>query len=331
MKSLLLINNAEISAAETAAETAAEAAEAAVVADSATMTPEQTLEHITNPETIKESVDKLLNYDLTTLLNVVVEGAVSVALKIVAALAIYYVGRWIIRRMMRFLDRVYVRRDVDMSLRSFLSGIVKVILYIVVVLIIIQVLGINTTSIVAMLASAGLAVGMALSGTLQNFAGGVMILFLKPYRVGDYIDAQGEEGTVSKIGLFSTEIRTVDNRVIYIPNSTISTSVIDNYSMGEMRRVDWTVSAEYGTDATKLREVLMTLLRADSRIVEEPAPVVYVTELTEGSVKFSARGWVRNADYWDVKFDMNERIYNELGKQGIKFANPQLDVTIKNN
>ena len=330
MKNLLLINNAEISAAETAAETA-EAAEATVVADSATMTPEQTLEHITNPETIKESVDKLLNYDLTTLLNVVVEGAVSVALKIVAALAIYYVGRWIIRRMMRFLDRVYVRRDVDMSLRSFLSGIVKVILYIIVVLIIIQVLGINTTSIVAMLASAGLAVGMALSGTLQNFAGGVMILFLKPYRVGDYIDAQGEEGTVSKIGLFSTEIRTVDNRVIYIPNSTISTSVIDNYSMGEMRRVDWTVSAEYGTDATKLREVLMTLLRADSRIVEEPAPVVYVTELTEGSVKFSARGWVRNADYWDVKFDMNERIYNELGKQGIKFANPQLDVTIKNN
>lgn len=330
MKNLLLINNAEISAAETTAE-AAEAAEAAVVADSATMTPEQTLEHITNPETIKESVDKLLNYDLTTLLNVVVDGAVSVALKIVAALAIYYVGRWIIRRMMRFLDRVYVRSDVDMSLRSFLSGIVKVILYIVVVLIIIQVLGINTTSIVAMLASAGLAVGMALSGTLQNFAGGVMILFLKPYRVGDYIDAQGEEGTVSKIGLFSTEIRTVDNRVIYIPNSTISTSVIDNYSMGELRRVDWTVSAEYGTDATKLREVLMTLLRADSRIVEEPAPVVYVTELTEGSVKFSARGWVRNAHYWDVKFDMNERIYNELGKQGIKFANPQLDVTIKNN
>ncbi len=327
MKNLLLINNAEIKAAEEAAGTA----EATVVADSATMTPEQTLEHITNPETIKESVDKLLNYDLTTLLNVVVDGAVSVALKIVAALAIYYVGRWIIRRMMRFLDRVYVRRDVDMSLRSFLSGIVKVILYIVVVLIIIQVLGINTTSIVAMLASAGLAVGMALSGTLQNFAGGVMILFLKPYRVGDYIDAQGEEGTVSKIGLFSTEIRTVDNRVIYIPNSTISTSVIDNYSMGEMRRVDWTVSAEYGTDATKLREVLMTLLRADSRIVEEPAPVVYVTELTEGSVKFSARGWVRNADYWDVKFDMNERIYNELGKQGIKFANPQLDVTIKNN
>lgn len=327
MKNLLLINNAEIKAATETADVA----EAAVVADSATMTPEQTLEHITNPETIKESVDKLLNYDLTTLLNVVVEGAVSVALKIVAALAIYYVGRWIIRRMMRFLDRVYVRRDVDMSLRSFLSGIVKVILYIVVVLIIIQVLGINTTSIVAMLASAGLAVGMALSGTLQNFAGGVMILFLKPYRVGDYIDAQGEEGTVSKIGLFSTEIRTVDNRVIYIPNSTISTSVIDNYSMGEMRRVDWTVSAEYGTDATKLREVLMTLLRADSRIVEEPAPVVYVTELTEGSVKFSARGWVRNADYWDVKFDMNERIYNELGKQGIKFANPQLDVTIKNN
>lgn len=320
MKNLLFINNAEIKSAEEVTEPI----------DSVTMTPEQTLQHITNPETIKEGVDKLLNYDLNTLFNVVVDGAVSVALKIVAALAIYYLGRWIVRRTMRFLDRIYVRRDVDMSLRSFLSGIVKVILYIIVVLIIIQVLGINTTSIVAMLASAGLAVGMALSGTLQNFAGGVMILFLKPYRVGDYIDAQGEEGTVSKIGLFSTEMRTVDNRVIYIPNSTISTSVIDNYSMGELRRVDWTISAEYGTDAEKLRVMLMTLLRADSRVVEEPEPVVYVTELTEGSVKFSARCWVRNADYWDVKFHMNERIYIELGKQGIKFANPQLDVTIKN-
>ena len=278
-----------------------------------------------------EVYNRIVSADYNEVLNALVRDCVWIVIKIVLAMFIYIVGRQIIRWIVRILDRAFVHHEVELSLRTFLRSAVKAVMMIVLLLIIVQTLGVNTSSVLALFASAGLAIGMALSGTLQNFAGGVMILFLKPYRVGDYIDAQGEEGTVSKIGLFSTEIRTVDNRVIYIPNSTISTSVIDNYSMGEMRRVDWTVSAEYGTDATKLREVLMTLLRADSRIVEEPAPVVYVTELTEGSVKFSARGWVRNADYWDVKFDMNERIYNELGKQGIKFANPQLDVTIKNN
>ncbi|MBR3590040.1 MAG: mechanosensitive ion channel, partial [Alistipes sp.] len=152
-----------------------------------------------------------------------IDGCISFVIKVAIALAIYYVGRWVIRRVLKFMDKVYNKRNVDVSLRSFLSGIIKVLLYVVVILIVIQVLGINTSSLIAMLASAGLAVGMALSGTLQNFAGGVMILFLKPYRVGDYIDAQGEEGTVKSIGLFSTEIITVDNRIIYIPNSSIST------------------------------------------------------------------------------------------------------------
>lgn len=320
MKNLLLIEGEVLNEAPASADNAVVEA-----------TPEQTLEQMTNPENIKEGIDQLLSYDLSTLVNTLVDGAVSVGLKIIAALVIFYIGRWIIRRMMRFMDRVYERRHVELSLRSFLSGIIKVLMYVVVILIVIQVLGINTTSIVAMLASAGLAVGMALSGTLQNFAGGVMILFLKPYRVGDYIDAQGEEGTVSKIGLFSTEIRTVDNRVIYIPNSTISTSVIDNYSMGDMRRVEWAVSVDYGTDATKVREALMNIMRSDKRIVGDPEPVVYLVELTDNSAKFSARGWVRNADYWDVRFDLNERIYTELAQYDIHFARPKMDVRVKNN
>jgi small conductance mechanosensitive channel len=230
---------------------------------------------------------------------------------------------------MKFMDKIYEKKSVEKSLRSFLSGVVKVLLYVVIVLIIIQVLGINTTSLVAMLASAGLAIGMALSGTLQNFAGGVMILLLRPYRIGDYIDAQGEEGTVTKIGLFSTEIITVDNRVIYIPNSTISTSVIDNYSTSEMRRVDWTVNVEYGSDPDKVRKVLVDMLKSDSRVAADPAPVVFLVNLADSSVQFSARAWCKNSDYWGLKFDIQERIYVELPKSGVNFPFPQLDVNIK--
>ena len=284
---------------------------------------------INSVEDVKESVEQLFNIDYSQLVDKLLEGALVVGLKIVAALVIYYLGRWVVRRVMKLMDKVYEKKSVEKSLRSFLSGVVKVLLYVVIVLIIIQVLGINTTSLVAMIASAGLAIGMALSGTLQNFAGGVMILLLRPYRIGDYIDAQGEEGTVTKIGLFSTEIVTVDNRIIYIPNSTISTSVIDNYSTSEMRRVDWTVSVEYGSDPEKVRQVLVDMLKSDSRVAADPAPVVFLVNLADSSVQFSARAWCKNGDYWGLKFDIQERIYVELPKNGINFPFPQLDVNLK--
>lgn len=319
MKNLLFIDN-EAEAVEATAEVATE--------ETATVDPATVIENVTDVENIKEGVSELLSYDFDTLIQMAVDGCISFVVKVVAALAIYYVGRWIIRRVLKLMDKVYNKRNVEFSLRSFLSGIVKVLLYVVVILIVIQVLGINTSSLIAMLASAGLAVGMALSGTLQNFAGGVMILFLKPYRVGDYIDAQGEEGTVKSIGLFSTEIITVDNRIIYIPNSSISTSVIDNYSTSDIRRVDWTVKVEYGSDADKVREALTAILKADSRSMNDPAPVVFLTELAEGAVVFSARVWCKNEDYWGLKFDIQERIYNELPKQGIRFAAPKLNVNM---
>lgn len=306
--------------------------EGVVAAESAEATAEVAQESpiaINSVEDVKESVEQLFSIDYSQLMDKLLEGALVVGLKIVAALLIYYVGRWFVRRVMKLMDKVYEKKSVEKSLRSFLSGVVKVLLYVVIVLIIIQVLGINTTSLVAMIASAGLAIGMALSGTLQNFAGGVMILLLRPYRIGDYIDAQGEEGTVTKIGLFSTEIITVDNRVIYIPNSTISTSVIDNYSTSEMRRVDWTVNVEYGSDPDKVRKVLVDMLKSDSRVAADPAPVVFLVNLADSSVQFSARAWCRNSDYWGLKFDIQERIYVELPKSGVNFPFPQLDVNVK--
>jgi small conductance mechanosensitive channel len=309
-----------------------QAEEGVVAAEGAEATAEVAQESpiaINSVEDVKESVEQLFSIDYSQLMDKLLEGALVVGLKIVAALLIYYVGRWFVRRVMKLMDKVYEKKSVEKSLRSFLSGVVKVLLYVVIVLIIIQVLGINTTSLVAMIASAGLAIGMALSGTLQNFAGGVMILLLRPYRIGDYIDAQGEEGTVTKIGLFSTEIITVDNRVIYIPNSTISTSVIDNYSTSEMRRVDWTVNVEYGSDPDKVRKVLVDMLRSDSRVAADPAPVVFLVNLADSSVQFSARAWCKNSDYWGLKFDIQERIYVELPKSGVNFPFPQLDVNIK--
>lgn len=296
--------------------------------ESATEVQDVAAEVVETP-TIEESIDTLLSYDFNTLKDIVIDGALTICWKIVVALAIFYIGRWVIRRILRLLDKLYERKSVEMSIRGFLSNIVNVLLYVAVVLMIVQTIGVDTTSLVAMLASAGLAIGMALSGTLQNFAGGVMILVLKPYRVGDYIEAQGEEGTVVNIGLFTTELHTVDNRVIYIPNSSISTSVIDNASTSATRRVDWSVSVEYGTEPEAVRKALIDIMGADSRISNEPKPVVFLTELADSAVIFSARAWVKNEDYWGVKFDINEKIYTELPKRGICFPYPQLDVTIK--
>jgi small conductance mechanosensitive channel len=299
-----------------------------VVATEANNVVETSTEVVTEP-TVAESIDTLLNYDFNTIKDILVDGILTIGWKIIAALAIFYVGRWVIRRILKLLDKIYERKSVDLAIRGFLSGIVNVLLYIAVVLMIVQTIGVDTTSLVAMLASAGLAIGMALSGTLQNFAGCVMLIVLKPYRIGDYIEAQGEEGTVKRIGLFTTEIHTVDNRVINIPNGSISTSVIENYSTADMRRLDWSVRVEYGTEPDNVRKVLLDIAHSDNRVTKETAPVVFLTELSDSAVVFSLRVWVKNCDYWDVKFNIQEKIYTELPKNGISFPYPQLDVTIK--
>lgn len=280
---------------------------------------------------LAETVTKIFNTDYTALTNSIIEQALWIGLKIILALAIYYVGKWVTRWIVRILDRSFERRNVDLSLRNFLRSMVKVVMTILVILAAIQTLGVNTSSFLAIFASAGLAVGMALSGTLQNFAGGVILLLLRPYRIGDYITAQGQSGTVKSIGLFSTQLSTPDNRIIYVPNSAISTSIVDNYSQPATRRVDWKVSIAYGDDFDVARKEILAMLTADKRVLNDPAPMVVIAELSNSAVVLSVRAWAANADYWDLLWDINERIYKELPQKGIHFAYPQMDVHIKQN
>lgn len=276
-------------------------------------------------------LEKLSTLDYKQLLTDMAQEAGWILLKIVLAFVIYFIGKQLIKWVVRIMDRAFDRHHVEVSLRSFLRSMVKVLLMVVLLLAIVQTLGINTSSFLALFASAGLAIGMALSGTLQNFAGGVILLLLRPYKVGDYVEAQGQSGTVESIGLFSTCLKTPDNQTIYVPNNTIATSIIDNYSQSETRRVDWTLSISYGDDVDVARREILAMLAADKRVLTDTAPVVYVNNLGESSVDLVIRAWVANADYWGLYFDMNEKMYKELPSKGINFPFPQMDVNIKNN
>ena len=218
------------------------------------------------------------------------------------------------------------RRRVEPTIQSFLKSFTNILLTILLVITVISALGVNTTSFAALLASAGVAIGMALSGNLQNLAGGIILLLFKPYKIGDYIEAQGVNGVVQEIQIFHTIILTVDNKQIYIPNGALSSGSITNYSAKELRRVDWTVGVEYGTDVEKVRAALMKLIDADNRILKDPAPFIALRELASSSVDFTVRGWVKGADYWGVFFDMNKQIYEEFNRQGISFPFPQIQV-----
>lgn len=271
----------------------------------------------------------LKNMTFEDILALSIEWGLEIVAKIAIALVIYIIGRWLIGRLVKVVNKICDKRGVEISLQRFFYNMIKVVLYICLVLTIIGVLGIDTTSLIAMFASASLAIGMALSGTMQNFAGGVMILLLRPYRIGDYIEAQGQAGTIKEISLFNTVITTVDNKIIYVPNSTISTGIINNYSQAATRRVDWNISISYGDDVEVARLVLMQMMTEDKRVKQDPAPVVYLTSLGSDAVNISARAWVDNADYWGVFFELNERIYNELPKHGLHFPFPQLSVHIE--
>ena len=222
-----------------------------------------------------------------------------------------------------------VRRLADFDFDEFLRKTVRVVFTLILVMIVVQTLGVNVTSLIALFSAATLAIGMALSGTAQNFAGGVMILLMKPYRVGDYISAQGQSGTVREIKLFSTVIATNDNQIIYIPNNSIATAIIDNYSTADRRRVDWTIGISYGDDVDVARKAILEILAADERVLREPAPVVWVAALADSSVNLTVRAWTLNADYWSVFYENNERFYKQLPQHGVSFPFPQMDVHVK--
>ena len=280
---------------------------------------------------LAKAVEKIATLDYHEVLQTMLSEAVWIVIKIVIALAIYFLGRWIVRRVVRLIDVAMERRKVDISLRSFMRNTVRVVFSLILVLIVVQTLGVNVTSLIAVFSAATLAIGMALSGTAQNFAGGVMILMMKPYRVGDYISAQGQSGTVREIKLFSTVITTTDNQTIYIPNNAIATAIIDNYTTAEQRRVDWTVGISYGDDVDVARATILAMLAADARILREPAPGGWVAALADSPGDRTVRARAVDADYWDVFFEYNERFYKELPKAGINFPFPQMDVHVKND
>ena len=230
------------------------------------------------------------------------------------------------RRLNKLVNKILTKREVDASLTTFVRSLVSITLNLLLVIVIIGILGIETSSFIALFASAGVAVGMALSGTLQNFAGGVMILLFKPFKVGDFIEAQGQSGTVREIQIFNTILTTADNKVIIIPNGGLSTGLMKNYSKEPTRRVDWEFGIAYGDDYTKAREVLARLLDADSRVLKEPAYFIALTSLGASSVNIVVRAWVNSADYWGVYFDMNEKVYKTFAQENLNIPFPQMDI-----
>ena len=199
---------------------------------------------------------------------------------------------------------------------------------IVLIVMIISIFGIDTSSFVALFASAGVAIGMALSGTLQNFAGGVMILLFRPYKVGDYIEAQGQAGTVKEIQIFNTVLKTSDNKIILVPNGPMSTGIVNNYSREELRRVDFMISISYGDDYEKAKAVIEELIAADKRILTTPEPFIGLYSLGASSVDVAVRVWVLQKDYWGVTYDMNKNIYETLPKRGLNFPYQTLTINL---
>ena len=254
---------------------------------------------------------------------------IPLGLKLLAAIVVLILGRWIIKLVKKWMSNGLMSKHADPTLHSFLSNLVSVLLYFILIISIISILGINTSSLVALLASAGLAIGMALSGTLQNFAGGVMIIMFRPFKVGDYISAQGFEGKVSEIQIFNTHLLTVDNKEVILPNGSLSTGAMTNFSKQGTRRVDWVVSMAYGDDYDKAKALMLRLCDEDARITKEPAPFVELLKLNDSSVDLTVRAWVDAADYWPVFFAMNERIYKSFAQEGLNIPFPQIDVHMK--
>jgi small conductance mechanosensitive channel len=248
--------------------------------------------------------------------------------KVIAAIVTLLAGLWIIGMITRGVNKTMQKRDVDPSLRPFLKSLISATLKVMLFISVIGMVGIEATSFVAVLGAAGLAIGLALQGTLQNFAGGVILLLIKPFKVGDWIDTPSHSGTVHAIQIFHTILKTPDNKTIIIPNGPLANSSLTNYSTEPKRRVDWVFGVGYGDSTEKTRETLMELINADDRIHKDPAPFIALSSLGDSSVNFTVRVWVDAPDYWAVNFDMNEKVYNKFNEVGLNIPFPQMDVHV---
>lgn len=251
---------------------------------------------------------------------------VEFGINIVTAIVIFYVGRVAIKIAMRGLRNVMQKQQVDKTLETFVCNLVRIALMMFVIIASISALGIQTTSFIAVLGAAGLAVGLALQGSLSNFASGVLIVTFRPYKVGDWVEAAGISGSVEEVQILTTVLKTGDNKTVIVPNSQIMNSVITNYSANDQRRIDMVIGVSYADDIDKVRATLKELVAAEDRILDEPACLIAVSELAASSVNFVLRAWVKRPDFSSVKFDLTEAIKKRFDREGISFPYPQQDV-----
>lgn len=271
------------------------------------------------------SVDAL---KIEKLIDKLIDLSITAGKHILMAVVIFVVGRFVVTLLNRLLARMLERRKVDPTIQTFLKSLVNILLMLLLVVSVIGALGVNTTSFAALLASAGVAIGMALSGQLQNLAGGLIVLLFRPYKVGDWIEAQGVQGKVTAIQIFHTILTMVDNKVVYVPNGVMSSGVVVNYNRNDTRRVEWVVGIDYGEDTVRAEAVVREVIAADKRILADPAPYVAVQALDASSVNLVARVWVKTEDYWDVNYDTNRRIYDAFNRAGINFPFPQQTIHV---
>lgn len=309
------------------------------------------------PDSVRQGARQMIEYARTDpdgFWQIFVEKITQFGLKVLAALIIFLIGIWVVRLIQNGLKRMFDRRNTEPTIASFVTSFVTISLTIILIIITIGTLGIDTTSLAALLAAGGLAVGMALSGTVQNFAGGIMLLAFKPFKAGDFIEAQGTSGKVVEVNITATKILTMDNRVVILPNGALSNGTINNFNGRPLRRVEWLVSVSYGVDASACKEAILAIINSDERVLQAdtdmkalykelnisayqlstvnyrmdaiPAPFVALKSLNESDITFVVRVWVRSADYWDVFFAMQERFYTELPPQGFTFAYPHIEL-----
>jgi len=281
-----------------------------------------------------ETVADLASFDWSTLPALMrdkgMDLGIDLGIKVVTALAIFLIGKYIVRLVVKATATVMQKQEVDKTLETFICNLVRTVLMVVVVIAAIGAIGIETTSFIAIFGAAGLAVGLALQGSLSNFASGVLIVLFRPYRVGDWIEAAGISGTVEEVQILTTILKTGDNKQIIVPNSQIMGSIITNYSANDTRRVDMVIGVSYDDDIDKVRKTLEELIAAEERVLPEPAPTIAVSALADSSVNFVVRPWVKTSDYWGVMFDLTEAIKKRFDKDNITFPFPQQDVHLYN-
>lgn len=280
----------------------------------------------TRVDPVKSVIEQYAGMTADEIFSALFSHLLAFGLKFVGALIIFFAGRWLMQRFSRFIMHMLERRHVELSVQSFLGSFINIVFMLILVVLVIGIFGVNTTSFVALFASAGVAIGMALSGSLQNFAGGLMILVFKPYKVGDFIEAQGQSGTVKEIQIFNTVLITGDNRMIFVPNGNLSNNIIVNYSRAGIRRVEWTFGIGYGDRYETAKKVLAELLEADARILREPPYFIALHSLGDSSVNVLVRAWVSTENFWDVYYDLNRKVYKAFAENDVNIPYPQMDV-----